>query len=339
MLGNQGSGDGNETPPTEGDLLALIDDEVEESLQLEYKGAGALQPSRGKKKEVTKDVSAMANSAGGHIIYGIAEYDDEDFQHLPRELDPINRTEFSKERLEQVVNNIQPRIDGLVIHPVPLSSGATDVAYVVDVPQSMTAHQAQDQRYYKRYNFQSVPMEDHEVRDVMGRSKHPVLDVRVGITSQIVEPSQLSLASTPLRPPSPRTEYYLEVWASNDGPVIGHHVVVALELPTDIVHPNGLADDEQEEQRVLRWCKNLHRDVVDSTPAFEGVRLVYGPPRYDPMLPNLARQLEHIRLTDNLPSALSPPVQVSWSAYADEAPPREDGRALTLDDLERALNP
>jgi len=31
-------------------------------------------------------------------------------------------------------------------------------------------HQAYDHRYYKRYNFQSIPMEDYEVRDLMRRS-------------------------------------------------------------------------------------------------------------------------------------------------------------------------
>jgi hypothetical protein len=31
------------------------------------------------------------------------------------------------------------------------------------------AHQARDYRYYKRHNFNALPMEDYEVRDVMNR--------------------------------------------------------------------------------------------------------------------------------------------------------------------------
>ena len=50
-----------------------IDDGIEESLNLDYKAAGALAKTDGKKKEITKDVSAMANSDGGIIIYGVTE--------------------------------------------------------------------------------------------------------------------------------------------------------------------------------------------------------------------------------------------------------------------------
>jgi hypothetical protein len=35
---------------------------------------------------------------------------------------------------------------------------------------SRAPHQANDYRYYKRFNFESTPMEDYEVRDLMRRS-------------------------------------------------------------------------------------------------------------------------------------------------------------------------
>lgn len=158
-------------------LLSLIANGVEESLTLEYKGAQALGKSRGKKVELTKDVSAMANSAGGDVIYGVKEFDDPDRSHLPEAIDPVDRSEFSKEWLEHVIGNIQPRIDGLTITPVSLTSATNHVVYVVSLPQSTTAHQCQDLRYYKRLNFESVPMQDYEVRDVMNRAKYPEVDV------------------------------------------------------------------------------------------------------------------------------------------------------------------
>ena len=40
---------------------------------------------------------------------------------------------------------------------------------VVEIPKSLTAHQARDLRYYRRYNFESVAMVDYEIRDVMNR--------------------------------------------------------------------------------------------------------------------------------------------------------------------------
>lgn len=50
---------------SQADLQNLIDSEVEENLNLDYKAAGALEKNPKKKDEVSKDVSAMANSAGG----------------------------------------------------------------------------------------------------------------------------------------------------------------------------------------------------------------------------------------------------------------------------------
>lgn len=158
---------------SQAEIQRYIDNSVEESLILDYKAAGALEKSPKKKTEITKDVSAMANSAGGIIIYGVREYQQKEKKHLPEKLDPIDRTQLSKEWLEQVVNNIRPRVNGFVIHPVDIDTGPNDVVFVVDIPQSTTAHQATDHRYYKRYNFQSVPMEDHEVRDVMNRATVP----------------------------------------------------------------------------------------------------------------------------------------------------------------------
>ncbi|MBI4641109.1 MAG: hypothetical protein HY731_10470, partial [Candidatus Tectomicrobia bacterium] len=45
----------------------------------------------------------------GTIIYGVKEYLAPDKKHLPEKLDGIDRTQFSKEWLEQVINgNIEP---------------------------------------------------------------------------------------------------------------------------------------------------------------------------------------------------------------------------------------
>ena len=46
-------------------LDQMIADGVEESLSLDYKRADSLAKTDGKKTEVTKDVSAFANSTGG----------------------------------------------------------------------------------------------------------------------------------------------------------------------------------------------------------------------------------------------------------------------------------
>lgn len=157
-----------------------IDNGIEESLTLDYKAAGALEKTDRKKKEITKDISAMANAAGGIIIYGVQEHNTRDKEHLPEKIDSIDRTQFPKEWLEQIINTIQPRIDGIRIHPVDVHEASNQVIYIVEIPQSTTAHQARDYRYYKRHNFLSQPMEHYEIKDIMNRGIMPDAEVEFG---------------------------------------------------------------------------------------------------------------------------------------------------------------
>ena len=164
---------------TEADLQALIHNKIEESTTLEYKAAASLSREQDKKEEITKDVSAFANATGGRLIYGIKEHDAKAKKHLPELIDPVDQTRYSKEWLEHIIGSIRPTIENIVITPVHITSGVNTFCYVVDIPQSTTAHQARDHKYYRRRNFESTPMEDYEVRDVMNRRKHPQIDARV----------------------------------------------------------------------------------------------------------------------------------------------------------------
>src|SRR5258708_3257235 len=168
-------------------LEQYIHDGVMESPTLEYKRAAAFSKTDDKKRtELSKDVSAIANSAGGLLIYGIAEYSDNARKHLPEKLDGIDRTQFSREWLDQMIGNIQPHIAELKIYQVDLDTGPNLSAYVVEIPQSTTAHQATDRRYYKRFNFTSEPMEDYEIRDVMNRAVKANAEVTFGYDREIV---------------------------------------------------------------------------------------------------------------------------------------------------------
>jgi predicted HTH transcriptional regulator len=120
-------------PRTEEELKQWIADGVEESLTLDYKAKGAL--AKEKRGEIAKDVSAMANSAGGVVIYGVSEFPkDSGKQHLPEKIDPIDDPQFTKEWLEHVIaGGVRPRISDLLVHPIRLAGGGA--VYVVVVPQ------------------------------------------------------------------------------------------------------------------------------------------------------------------------------------------------------------
>jgi predicted HTH transcriptional regulator len=152
---------------TKADLERLYHNKIQESFTLDYKDSRALKKQDAQRNELCKDVSAFANSAGGQIIYGMTEKDQE-----PKGLDSgVPNNEITREWIEQVINsNVEPRIDGLVITPIPFDDSNT--GYVLTIPQAVVRapHQAHDHKYYKRQNFQSVPMEDYEIRDAFRRS-------------------------------------------------------------------------------------------------------------------------------------------------------------------------
>ena len=205
----------------ESDLLQLINSKVEESIALDYKSADALKVTEGKKSEISKDVSAFANSVGGAVVYGIEESPRS--PHVAISLSPIDPKEVSKEWLEQVVNSrIQPRIAGLVINPIELKTKHPgEFAYVVVIPESSTAHQASDKRYYKRFNFQSVPMEDYEIRQTMNRASHPAYTA--------------TLAPFKLHGAGNRLNFRMQTQIENQSEIVGYDVSAVLLVPKDLL--------------------------------------------------------------------------------------------------------
>lgn len=151
------------------DLQGLIKSDTQENLHLDFKASGSLAMDDKKKADISKDVSSFANSDGGTIVYGIVEAD-----HKASCLDD-GTSAIDKEWLENIITStINPRIDGIIIHPVEIKAGS--YAYIVHIPKSNRApHQANDKRFYKRFNFKSVPMEQYEVLDVMNREAAPAL--------------------------------------------------------------------------------------------------------------------------------------------------------------------
>ncbi|MBP7768450.1 ATP-binding protein [Candidatus Woesebacteria bacterium] len=220
---------------SEQDLLDLIKNKVQESVELDFKEAGSLSGSEGKKKDIGKDVSSFANSAGGVILYGIVE---DQSDHTASAIEGVSAATFSKERLEQVINSqVQPRIDGLRIQQIDLLSQKGKAVYVVTIPQSDRApHQAGDKRYYKRFNFESVPMEDYEVKDVSRRLSSPKLDLQYFISPNTLTYNEES---------KEYESFSFNPTFINESPTPAHHAVVMVLIDERLV-PEKKIDGAQE---------------------------------------------------------------------------------------------
>lgn len=185
------------------DLQRLLDEREAESLTLEFKAGDALGKDDTKKADISKDASAFANSAGGQLIYGIKERDTKAFAFAP-----VDGSRFNREWLENVLrHHIRPAIEGLSIKQIHVGPAGNDVVYVVTIPQgtSLAPHQANDNRYYRRFNFQAVPMADYEIRDAMRRLVDPDLrvdlkfsvDDRVSYKRLQIRPTVINASSQP----------------------------------------------------------------------------------------------------------------------------------------------
>ncbi|SRR5258706_1279878 len=160
----------------EEDILRLIKDRASESINLEFKRCEALT-NDGWKRELAKDVSALANSAGGTIVYGIIE---DSATHEAESIDlGYDPSELNIETLEQAINSrIQRRIVGVICKAVPLKKeNPARVLYLLHVPESSHAPHMADHRFYKRHNFVSEYMEEYEVRERYRRETYPGKDI------------------------------------------------------------------------------------------------------------------------------------------------------------------
>ena len=293
---------------TESRLQNYITSEIEESLTLEYKAAEALDRVDAKKKEITKDVSAMANSAGGVIVYGIAEFSEENRRHLPEKITPIDRRAFPREWVEQIIQAIRPRIDGIVIHSVNLSSGENHTAYIVEIPQSNTAHQASDHRYYKRFNFQAVPMEDYEIRDVMFREQTP--NIALNFLIEIGETFYGADGKT-------SNSFNLIAEARNNGSAFAQYVAVFLDIPVAILQTIENKMSLKDGGRFYRHrLTNLNQEYAD-----EQFKSNF------PLLRSMSMNWK-IPLNAEPESALVENHSIKWKIFADNALPKEGRVAL-----------
>lgn len=203
------------------DIQGMIDHGIRESETLEYKLATS-RFSNKEKNEIPKDVTAMANSSGGIIIYGVST--DRRDKTLPRskeKIDPINIETF-----DRVVNTqIASPIKGIQKKVVPANNPESMVVFV---PQSdEPPHQCLvDKKYYRRSLGESIPMEHYLIELYFGRRLGPVLSLEVDLVKPVpldkIEYEENGF-SKPLD---------LRLFIKNSGQRIGRYVLMIATFPS-----------------------------------------------------------------------------------------------------------
>ena len=121
----------------EAHLIAAIAAKARETVDLDWKGAGSYPPNEKGKNEIAKDVSAMANSGGGVLVYGMAE----DKQGCAHALEPV-ALDQSEQRIREVVASRVFPLPEVSLFPVAVSGAqpGTGCHIIAIPPSSMAPH-------------------------------------------------------------------------------------------------------------------------------------------------------------------------------------------------------
>ena len=149
----------------ESDLKQLIDLRRPEDTQLDYK---LKLPDNSPRSKVNflKDIVALANTAGGVVLYGVEERNG-----VPEALPGLQvDSDEEKLRLANIIRDgTNPRIDGVRFYAIGLSNSNTILA--VEVPRSWKGPHAVNYeghwRFYGRHSNGNYPMDVEQVRSAI----------------------------------------------------------------------------------------------------------------------------------------------------------------------------
>lgn len=141
------------------DIESLIEKGEEESIILEFKSELGSNS-----KETAKDISAMSNSEGGVLIYGL----EEDENGKAGEIKWIESSDNFEEKIESILSTtLNPPVPFKII-PINKNDDSTKQIYILFVPKSENLHmviKSGDNRYYKRLGKTVQRMEDSEIKE------------------------------------------------------------------------------------------------------------------------------------------------------------------------------
>lgn len=146
-----------------------------ESINLDFKESKLFQEQREKIADnLTREVSAFANTEGGTIVIGIKEKREGKTRVAASIDEGVDIHQWSPEMVQQIIEaNLRPYLTGIRVKTIPVNPEKTRCAYVIHVPQGQTAYQAKDHCYYGRSEYESKSLPDHEIRLRMFRGRIP----------------------------------------------------------------------------------------------------------------------------------------------------------------------
>lgn len=146
---------------TDATVQQLVTDQIPESLTVEFKrDLPVATPSE--KREVAKDISAMANSAGGWIVYGVDEQQGPNGIKVAAAMSPLTQPADAAHRIDDIIaGSVTPRPQ-FRVREIAATGGIFVVVRVTASTDDL--HMVTDNRFYRRSEQGARPMTEPEVR-------------------------------------------------------------------------------------------------------------------------------------------------------------------------------
>jgi len=231
------------------DIEALTSPSEPESIMLDYKST--IAGSERDKAELAKDICAFANSQGGYLVIGVEERNGKPV-HPPCGTQRRIERQQVEEWVEQVANsNIAQRVHiDIKAISIPNSDLCIVVVYVpvsIRMPHMVTYQRDNKyyRRFFKRHQYESLPAEEYEVREMFERGARMVNEVVAYLSSQgYADPSSSTFADNTY---TKRLGLIVHSREGNRG------IVQARHYTTFVVCPNILAGELIDTSREEFW--------------------------------------------------------------------------------------
>lgn len=153
------------------DIKRLVENQIQESSSLDYKKELAISKDKDK-KEFLFDVSAMYNTDGGCLVFGIEEEKDQNNQNTgkPKEITGIEIQNSDKliQQIEDIVKNCtEPSINQLIINELEIEGQTVLILGIpkgLGLPSMVTYNQTN--KFYKRRNSGKYAVDVYELNNM-----------------------------------------------------------------------------------------------------------------------------------------------------------------------------
>jgi hypothetical protein len=278
------------------------------------------------RNELSKQISAFANTGGGTIVYGVSDAP----PGATRMVDASGGVSLSiKDGTKEWLEDIIPQLVDfpllrfniyVVVGDAPTSGiGVGKGLILVEIPESESApHQANDYKYYARVGGKSRPIPHRLVLDIIGRARHP----KMNVTCEVVSEGRYDGSKKRYLP-------ILRFRCRNQGRVFANYVNGFISIPATLA---SVMQEEDAFERTLnntkyiqKYFDNTIHDRVGQVDRYMGSMGITTKEatyisRFNPVLPSrhCATSVKLLVPLDQL--ADHGEEEILWEVYADSAP-------------------